>query len=176
MNPIKWLVNKIPKAVIYNCENNKYLTRWYLFRRERFAFFLHLFHRSDEDRALHDHPWTFISFILWRGYWEHYYETIQCPQCRGSGMDHLDDDGFELDRNRKCGTCRAEKTIKVYKRSRRWPLQILYRPAEWTHRVELIKEKPTLTLILRFRGRRKWGYHFPDGWISHADWWNANCE
>jgi hypothetical protein len=33
--------------------------------------FLHRFHRSDGDDALHDHPWPFTSVILWGGYWEH---------------------------------------------------------------------------------------------------------
>lgn len=56
------------KRVIVNCERQVYLTRWFLFRTEPFAVFLHKFHRSDEDRALHDHPWSFITLILWRGY------------------------------------------------------------------------------------------------------------
>lgn len=61
----------IPNRVIVNCDRQPYLKRWYLFRTKPFAVFLHLFFRSDEDRALHDHPWPFITFILWRGYIEH---------------------------------------------------------------------------------------------------------
>lgn len=57
---------------IVNCERDLYLTRWYLFRIKWLAIFLHRFHRSDEDRALHDHPWAFITLILWRGYDEHF--------------------------------------------------------------------------------------------------------
>lgn len=52
-----------------------YLTRWTLWG-SRFegtgpAVFLHRFHRSDDDDALHDHPWPFTSVILWGGYYEH---------------------------------------------------------------------------------------------------------
>jgi hypothetical protein len=68
---LKKLISKIPHRVVVNCDRNPYLTRWYLFRRPAFAIFLHRFHRSDEDRALHDHPWSFITVILWRGYLEH---------------------------------------------------------------------------------------------------------
>lgn len=52
-----------------------YLTRWTLLgsRTEGSgrAVFLHRFHRSDADDALHDHPWPFVSVILSGGYWEH---------------------------------------------------------------------------------------------------------
>lgn len=52
-----------------------YLTRWVL-RGKRMegtgtAVYLHRFHRSDDDDALHCHPWPFTSVILWGGYWEH---------------------------------------------------------------------------------------------------------
>lgn len=51
-----------------------YLTRWTLLGRRfggRWRVFLHRFHRSDSDGACHDHPWPFVSVILWGGYWEH---------------------------------------------------------------------------------------------------------
>ena len=34
------------------------------------ALYVHHFLRSDQDRDLHDHPWNFISLILWGGYFE----------------------------------------------------------------------------------------------------------
>ena len=148
-----------------NCFGDKYLTRWYLFLRKRVAIFLHLFHRSDEDRALHDHPWNFISLLLWRGYREH--TTKRCPICVG-GI------GYNVFAPVPCPTCHGKEVVPSIKR--KWPGMILYRPAEWTHRVELIDHKPALTLIIRFKGRREWGYHLPTGWLSHDKWWSANCE
>lgn len=32
--------------------------------------YIHKFCRSDYDRSLHNHPWSFISLILKGGYWE----------------------------------------------------------------------------------------------------------
>jgi len=72
MNPLRRLFQHLfPKREIVNCFGQKYLTRRYLFRSTRLSIFLHTFHRSDEDRALHDHPWAFMTIPLWRGYWEH---------------------------------------------------------------------------------------------------------
>lgn len=42
-----------------------YLERWHLIPRNRFLnIYLHKFSGSDDDRALHDHPWVSVSFLL----------------------------------------------------------------------------------------------------------------
>ena len=56
---------------ILGCEKHLYMTRTILLRTRWGKLMINYFHRSDEDRALHDHPWTFYSLILWRGYLEH---------------------------------------------------------------------------------------------------------
>jgi hypothetical protein len=56
---------------IEGCYGDLYMTRIILFRTQWFKLMVNIFHRSDDDRALHDHPWHFWSFILWRGYIEH---------------------------------------------------------------------------------------------------------
>lgn len=49
-----------------------YLRRWWLIPRNRFFnIYLHEILRSDDDRALHDHPWWNVSIILKGGYVEH---------------------------------------------------------------------------------------------------------
>ncbi len=62
------------KKIIYGCEargdaESPYLTRYEIFNLFDFKLCLHVFHRSDAD-DLHDHPWAFISLLLWRGYRE----------------------------------------------------------------------------------------------------------
>lgn len=48
------ILNRLFKhRVIVNCDHDPYLTRWFLFRSMPLALYLHVFHRSDEDRALH---------------------------------------------------------------------------------------------------------------------------
>lgn len=66
---------KLPsRKIIYGCESrgdadSPYLTRWTLLDTRWGRVYLHVFHRSDADE-LHDHPWSFVSLILWRGYVE----------------------------------------------------------------------------------------------------------
>lgn len=49
-----------------------YLRRWWLIPRNVVCnAYLHLFLRSDDDRALHDHPWVNASMVLRGQYTEH---------------------------------------------------------------------------------------------------------
>jgi hypothetical protein len=49
-----------------------YLRRWFLLPRNPiFNVYLHQFLRSDDDRALHDHPWASCSILLRGLYLEH---------------------------------------------------------------------------------------------------------
>lgn len=52
--------------------DNPYMLRWWVIPRNRwFNIYLHRFLRSDDDRALHDHPWWNVSFLLEGKYTEH---------------------------------------------------------------------------------------------------------
>lgn len=49
-----------------------YLRRWWVIPRNPiFNVYLHQFLRSDDDRALHDHPWWNVSVLLKGQYREH---------------------------------------------------------------------------------------------------------
>lgn len=46
-------------------EGDPYLQRWFLIPHNGFVnLYLHKFCHSDDDRALHDHPWGFLSLIV----------------------------------------------------------------------------------------------------------------
>lgn len=48
-----------------------YMRRWHVIPRNRwFNVYLHHFLRSDDDRALHDHPWWNLSWLLHGAYAE----------------------------------------------------------------------------------------------------------
>jgi hypothetical protein len=52
--------------------NDVCLRRWYVIPRNRwFNIYLHQFLRSDDDKALHDHPWFNCSVLLRGEYLEH---------------------------------------------------------------------------------------------------------
>lgn len=126
-------------------KENPLLIRWVLFRIPQFGIFIHKFCRSDYDRALHDHPWTFVSVILHGGYSEYREEKDE----RGT-----------------------YETLDWY-----GPGSILYRPAEYKHRVVIYKE-PSWNLILVGRRRRKWGF-WPNGqwcWWRKYNYQTGICE
>lgn len=57
--------DKRPPDVIIGGAEDPYLKRWWIIPRNRFFnIYLHQFLRSDDDRALHDHPWWNMSLLL----------------------------------------------------------------------------------------------------------------
>lgn len=49
-----------------------YLRRWWLIpRNENVNVYLHEIVKSDDDRAMHDHPWANTSFLILGSYIEH---------------------------------------------------------------------------------------------------------
>lgn len=68
---IKWAYGRQPDVVIGGIDN-PYLMRWFLIPRNAFFnIYVHYFLRSDDDRALHDHPWVNCSILLRGSYTEH---------------------------------------------------------------------------------------------------------
>src|SRR5258707_1186927 len=64
----------IPRPADFNIggQGDVYLERWWVIPRNRyFNIYLHHFLRSDDDRALHDHPWWNLSVLLKGKYLEH---------------------------------------------------------------------------------------------------------
>jgi hypothetical protein len=52
--------------------DDPYLLRWFVIPRNHVLnIYVHKFMRSDDDRALHDHPWWFVSIMLRGSYIEH---------------------------------------------------------------------------------------------------------
>jgi hypothetical protein len=63
--------SRLPDFVIRSGEK-VYLRRWWVIPRNRwFNIYLHHFLRSDDDRALHDHMYVNLSYILEGFYIEH---------------------------------------------------------------------------------------------------------
>lgn len=65
-------ITRRPPDFIIGGQERPYLRRWFVIPRNRlFNVYLHQFLRSDDDRALHDHPWVNLSILLRGGYFEH---------------------------------------------------------------------------------------------------------
>lgn len=77
MNGMTWfdrIAASRPPDFIIGGPTDPYLRRWWVLPRNPvFNVYLHEFLRSDDDRALHDHPWLNASYLLRGEYTE---ETI----------------------------------------------------------------------------------------------------
>lgn len=70
MHLFDWLVRgRVPNLTI-GPKHNPQTERYHLFRWRGLQLALHKWHRSDDDRALHDHSSWNVSLILWGSYLE----------------------------------------------------------------------------------------------------------
>lgn len=115
-----------------------YMRRWWLIRRNRWAnIYLHQVLRSDDDRALHDHPWWNVSLVLSGGY-------------------------FEV--RPKDGSAAAAKAPGLHERIWRGPGSVVARRAGAAHRLEVVPGGCAWTLFLTGPRLREWGFWCPQGW------------
>jgi len=118
----------------------QYLRRWHLVaRNNRLNVYLHEFTGSDDDRALHDHPYRSMSIILRGRYWEH---LPAYPATPGDGHTH------------------------VYIRTTG---DITTRAADAAHRIAIpprhaTPANPVITLFITGPRHREWGFWCPKGW------------
>lgn len=80
---LKTLLSGKPHFIIGG-KDNPYMLRWFLIPRNPFLnVYLHKFIRDDDDRALHDHPWWFVSVML-KGMYLEVTETGRTERKAGS--------------------------------------------------------------------------------------------
>lgn len=79
---VRWGIMK--KFKISSTTGEAYLTRWRLIATPYFNIFLHKIDGPDPDRHPHDHPWNFLSMVLWGGY----HESVHQPHHVRVGKHH----------------------------------------------------------------------------------------
>lgn len=152
-------VQRPPDETIGGWEN-PYLLRWYVIQSRVFGIYIHQFLRSDDSRALHDHPWDFISIILSGGYIEKY-----APR-------HLRSIYGDV----------IYKDPSFFYSAFRAPGDIFCHRAEHAHRVLLFghqekvdpfhppEELPCWSIIIKGPIRRKWGFWCKHSWRFWKDY------
>jgi hypothetical protein len=95
-----------------------------------FGIYLHCFHKSDTDRALHSHPWSYMTLILSHGYWENtargrFWRKPGTVRFAGPNHEHW----VELDKDADGKTISAITLFFVGPRTREWGFRL---PQGWT--------------------------------------------
>lgn len=155
---LTWCIKGREPAKIIGGASDPYLKRWHILPRNRiFNIYLHQFYRSDDDRALHDHPWMFnASWLLDGRYWEH---TIAAG-------------GIASKRRRVAGDCKvrwwgAPHRIELCSDVVRTPVQGV---ASESVRPDLVRTpQQCWTLFITGPLVRQWGFHCPKGWVHWKD-------
>lgn len=127
------------------------MTRTELLRTPWGVLHVHVFHASDAARDLHDHPWRFISLILWGGYTE----VRPVRNIRVMVLDPKYADQFR--------PSRAEVQEQVWIQ----PGTLRRLPARWAHRVVIAEGAKAFTLIWTFPHERSWGFYTESGWMHN---------
>ncbi len=101
---------------------------------------------------LHDHPWNYMSIILWGGYWEWTQVEIESEKLLSWFIEtrKLLDNGVTEKSNIK------GKLVKIA----RWysPGSVLFRKANIPHKLEIPEGKYSLSLIFTSYKWRAWGF------------------
>jgi len=141
---IKWLL-KIVKTrtgkrtadiTLKRSDGSFYLLRWYLLPRNRMLnVYLHEFVGDDDDRALHDHPWWSLSFML-----------------RGKLIEVTDDKSI-------IGWHPGERILYtgdiIFRRANFAHRLLISKP---------YRNKSPITLFITGPRIREWGFQCPQGW------------
>jgi hypothetical protein len=153
------------KQIISDADGSPYLYRYFIWKpdwlqklginpKKAGRIYVHHLIRSDYDRALHDHPWPFLSFMFWGGYTEFStFEDWTRHAARDFGvcqrrwhMDYKNNDGESI-----CKTFDAPC--------------FLFRSAAWRHRLELKPGQTAWTLVFIGQKQREWGF-----WTTLKKW------
>ena len=118
-----------------------YLTRWHIIpRNPYFNIYLHKF-TGDDQRLPHCHPWANLSVLLKGKVRERYIS---------------DDYAHVPDKYKHMAFCQSVRLLA--------PGNVVYRPATFTHRLEVV-DGPVWTLFLTLRRYRPWGFYGPKGFV-----------
>lgn len=137
-----------------------YMERWWRVPRNWATnVYFHVVRRSDDDRALHDHPWFSISLVLDGGYYEH---TIA-----EGGVHHREWFGPGRVRFRWTGKKAHRLELAV-----EGNIDGTYRTADT---ISGFMEAPARTIFITGPVMRRWGFHDSRRWVDAYEW-DAFCE
>ena len=131
-----------PPDFVIGPPGDPYMLRWWWIPRNRFFnIYIHRILHDDEDRALHDHPWASLSYMV-EGVLFEFYTTRRD---------------------------RASLPYAHWARGKKIAAgQWTYRSPGFAHRLVVLGELTT-TIFITGPRVREWGFHCPKGWVPWRD-------
>lgn len=122
-----------------------YLDRWGFTLPRSWGLFIHRMSAPDPGQDLHDHPWAFVSLVLWGGYTEERADTRDAP-LYASFAERYSTCTPGAPEQRRVGSLRVMRLDEC-------------------HRITKLTRKTCWTVVLHGPRRRKWGFYLPNGWM-----------
>jgi hypothetical protein len=121
-----------------------YLRRYFLSPKFLpWRLYLHFIFLSDADRAPHNHPWSFWTWVAWGGYVEEIYEEGEGRKAHLVKYDLLTP-----------GSCRFRHATRI-------------------HKVAKLLSGLTITLVLVHKTEASWGFYTEDGYVDQTTYKKA---
>lgn len=139
-NSPRWAFMKRRKI---GTEDDVYLDRVYVVQTPWFGIMFHRIFRPDNQRDLHDHPWSFLSIVLLGWYDEDVIHQCPYPDC-----------AFAL--------CPSSRRVRWFN----------FKRAEDRHSIRAVSRSPIWTLVFTGPKRRTWGFWVDSGtrWVKWTDY------
>lgn len=129
-----------------------YLDRWGLGHDRVGRVLLHRMAAPDPGVDLHDHPWWFVSIVLWGGYTEQRAYTREAPMMARIA-EHFD--------SLAC-------THGVVEERRPWSIRTMR--LDECHTITHLRRRTCWTLVIGGPRRRSWGFYLADGYMSEHEY------
>lgn len=142
-----------------------YMERWWRVPRNWATnVYFHTVRRSDDDRALHDHPWFSLSLVLDGGYFEHQIMEggVHTRTWYGPGMMRFRWHG------KKAHRLELKQGLMIN-------APIMSIPDEMIYERNREVEYPAVTIFVTGPVLRRWGFHHESGWVDAYEW-DAFCD
>ncbi len=147
-----------------------YMLRWWLIKRNAFFnIYLHNILRSDDDTALHDHPWWNFSIVLEGGYFEHTIAEGGIHNWRWFGPGQMQFRWHGAGAHRLQLPSRKHQIGFRDEPSTTTFMDDDIRLSEHQPIFEL-REDPATSIFITGPVLRRWGFHHESGWVDAYDW------
>lgn len=137
------------RLTLRRADGRVYLNRWGFGTDRTGGVLLHRMDAPDPGIDLHDHPWWFVSIILWGGYTELRADTRDAPM-----LARLAD---------------ASGGLRGMTEHRRW-LSVKTMRLDECHTITDLTRRVSWSLVIKGPRRRKWGFYLPDGYMPEAQY------
>jgi len=137
------------RLTLRRADGDVYLDRW-AFAHDRIGgIMLHRMAAPDPGIDLHDHPWPFVTMVLWGGYTEQRANIREAPALALLADEYPD-------------TC----TRGVVEQ--RLPFRPRVMRMDECHTITDLARRTSWTLVIRGPRRRQWGFYLRDGYMPEA--------